>query len=120
MASSIAARALSAAERSTGKTNSLRRIVTSLRWSVPLYIRADGRFSQDPASANDMGGGSMIGGPQPFAYEVESDVESDQAGITTLRLRGELDTASSATSAAVPGGRRRSPWRDRIELRAGP
>jgi len=33
----------------------------------------------------------MIGGPQPFAYEVESD----QAGITTLRLRGELDMASS-------------------------
>ena len=34
----------------------------------------------------------MIGDPQPFSYEVESD----PSGTTTLRLHGELDMGSSS------------------------
>ena len=35
----------------------------------------------------------MVGDPQPFSYEAESN----QPGITTLRLHGDLDMADSPT-----------------------
>src|SRR5918994_4356301 len=43
------------------------------------------------------GGGGMIGDPQPFGYETESD----EAGTTILRLHGDLDMGSSPQLAEV-------------------
>ena len=39
----------------------------------------------------------MIGDPQPFSYETESD----EAGTMTLRLHGELDMGSSSQLAEI-------------------